>query len=328
MKKSLFITILICVLIGVGLHIYLPYVTLDMITNYEPYTFERVFESAEMRAEYGIFDNSSPADYSFEYETIDFPALDSVVLNGWYIKAKRPSSRSLVLIHGRTSNRLKTMKYLALVDSLDLDTTYNVFIPDLRNSGRSAVATTYMGYKFGEDVAAALLMLHNNFGQDTMMIYAFSMGAMAVCNTLGRPELSGMLQSHNIVVEKIIFDSPLVNVKETLRDQFEQIPVVEFYFEKTYNLYSQKIQGFADHMRLSELLPNDIPVLILQSKNDQTTRNKFLELELAEMMDFQNVRVIYFDEPGHVKIFQDENHRVHYLNSVSEFLIYRTTDSD
>ena len=187
MKKSLFIAIPICVMLGVGFHIYLPYVTLHMITNYEPYNFERVFESAEMRADYGIFDNNSPADYGFAFETIDFHSLDSVALNGWYIMAKKPSDKCIVFIHGRTSNRLKTMKYLALVDSLDLDTAYNVFIPDLRNSGRSAVATTYMGYKFGEDVAASLLMLRNNFEQDTVMLYAFSMGAMAVCNTqIGR----------------------------------------------------------------------------------------------------------------------------------------------
>ena len=66
------------------------------------------------------------------------------------------------------------MKYLALVDSLELDSAYNIFIPDLRNSGKSAPSKTYMGYKFGEDVTASLLMLQQKLGQDTIILYGFS----------------------------------------------------------------------------------------------------------------------------------------------------------
>ena len=290
-----------------------------MITNYEPYTFERVFESLELCEDYGIFDKKSPADYGFAFESIDFASLDSTALNGWYLEAKKPSSKCFVLLHGRTSNRLKTMKYLSLIDSLHLNSVYNVFIPDLRNSGLSAPAKTYMGYRFGEDVTSALIMLHDNFRQDTVLLYAFSMGAMAVCNALGRPELSEMVH-YKIVIEKIIFDSPLVNVKETLREQFSQIPVVDSYFDESFSLYSKSINEFGEQMRLSRLLPKNIPLLILQSMDDKTTGNGFLDFELAEMKDFHQVKVIYFRGPGHVKIFQEEHTRQPYLKAVGEFL--------
>lgn len=79
-----------------------------------------------------------------------------------------------------------------------------VFIPDLHNSGQSAEGITHMGNNLGEDLTAALLILHHDFGQETLIVYAFSMGTLAVCNMLGRTELSTLLKQNEIIVEKII----------------------------------------------------------------------------------------------------------------------------
>jgi pimeloyl-ACP methyl ester carboxylesterase len=195
-----------------------------------------------------------------------------------------------------------------------------VFIPDLRNSGQSAEGITHMGNNLGEDLTAALLILHHDFGQDTLIVYAFSMGTLAVCNMLGRTELSTLLKQNEIIVEKIIFESPLVNVRETLRRQFSQYPVMPWYFDKTFNLFSKSISGFGDSMRMSLLLLRDVPTLILQTKNDQTTINDILDIELSEMPDHDSMRVIYFEGSGHVKIFQDAGYHVQFLEVVGDFL--------
>jgi hypothetical protein len=319
-KTWIFIAIAFLGIMGLGVHIFLPGIAFRMITDYEPITFEAVTNNPGMRAEFGIFDCTSPSDYGFVAEDVDYNSLDGVALNGWYIRAKRSSGRCLVLVHGRTSNRLKTMKYLALADSFDLDNDYNIFIPDLRNSGKSAPSKTLMGYKFGEDVTATLTMLSDRLDQDTLFLYGFSMGAIAICNALGRPDLKEQLAQKGIVIERIIFDSPLANVKETLRDQASDVPLAGLYFDKIFKMYDDQAYGFGENMRMSKLLPNNVPVLILQSKNDHTTKNEFLSMELAEMQDHKKVGVIYFEGPDHVRIFQDNRTRVRYLNAVKDFL--------
>jgi alpha-beta hydrolase superfamily lysophospholipase len=177
-----------------------------------------------------------------------------------------------------------------------------------------------MGYKFGEDVTATLTMLSDRLDQDTLFLYGFSMGAIAICNALGRPDLKEQLAQKGIVIERIIFDSPLANVKETLRDQASDVPLAGLYFDKIFKMYDDQAYGFGENMRMSKLLPNNVPVLILQSKNDHTTKNEFLSMELAEMQDHKKVGVIYFEGPDHVRIFQDNRTRVRYLNAVKDFL--------
>jgi len=322
MKKRKFLYGLIILIFSgsIAAHFLLPGIALDIITNYEPYTFEKVLGNPDMRVNYGIGDYESPNDYGYDFNDIDYISLDGTALNGWYINAKKPRGKCMVIIHGRTSNRLKTMKYLALVDSFHLDTAYNIFIPDLRNSGKSAKAKTLMGYKFGEDVAASLIMLNKQYHQDTMLLYGFSMGAMAIANVVGRPELSSMIEEKDIHIEKIILDSPLANVKETLRDQTSSIPLSSIYFERIFHLYSNQINGFGEHMRLSELLPKNIPTLVLQSRDDHLTLIKNLEAEIQTMKDYSHLKVCYFEGPDHVRIFQDTTTKINYLQSVEAFL--------
>ena len=321
MKKKLFTIITLLVILIIVIYIFLPRIVVNMITDYEPYTFEKVLTDPEMCEKFGIYNNTKPGDYGFINEEIDFQSLDGTRLNSWYIPAKKKSNHCLMLIHGRTSNRLKTMKFLALIDSLELDTLYNIFIPDLRNSGKSQPEKTYMGYKFGEDVAASILLLNSKYEQDTFFLYGFSMGAMAILNATGREDLTKLYTDKSIVIEKFILDSPLVNVKETLKKETKQSHVPGFVFNDVFELYSSEINGFGESMKISSLLNPDIPALILQSEDDETTMNDVLQLELNSMNNFDKLETVYFQGPGHVQIFQDESTKLKYINSVRSFIL-------
>lgn len=320
MKKTLIAASIVIVFVVVCAYIFIPGIVLNMITTYDPYTFEMVLSDPKMRADFGIPNQSKPEDYGFKSEEIDFKSLDDTQLNGWYINAKKQTNHCLVLVHGRTSNRLKTMKYLALVDSLELDSCYNIFIPDLRNSGKSEPTKTYMGYKFGEDVTASLLMLHQEYQQDTFLLYGFSMGAMAVANAVGRPELAQKESSENIVIAKIILDSPLANVKKTLKDQSEQVLIAKPFFNEIFSKYSDEIHGFGEDMKLAELLDANTPTLILQSEDDKTTLVEILKEEIRDMPESNKLKVVYFHGPDHVKMFQDSTTKVDYINAVHDFV--------
>ena len=321
MKKKIIIIFAILVAILIIAYLFVPRIAVNMITNYEPYTFEKVLTDPGLCDKYGIFMNTKPEDYGFESEEIDFKSFDGTMLNSWYIPAKKPSSHCLLLIHGRTSNRLKTMKYLSLIDSLQLDTLYNIFIPDLRNSGKSQPAKTYMGYKFGEDVVASMLMLNSRYEQDTLLLYGFSMGAMATLVAIGREDLTNRYKDLNIIIEKIILDSPLVNVKETIRDESPKTPFAHIIFDDIFELYSDQINGFGENMKISTLLDPVIPTLILQSEDDKTTKINILQSELSSMNNFDKLKTVCFQGPDHVRMFQDDKTKSTYINSVSSFLL-------
>ncbi len=303
---------------------FVPYKVTQMITDFDPYTFDDILDYDSMRLDYGIGSNNLPDDYGFtNYQEVNVKALhEDLNLNAWYVPANTDTTvqKCIVLVHGRTSNRLKTMKYLELIKDQGLDTLYNICIPDLRNSGKSDPSKTYMGYKFGEDLAAYLLFLKKEKNQNAFILYGFSQGVTAILNALGRNELADTIQNEGIQVEKLIFDSSLSNVSETLWQNGEQMGFPRFYFDIILENFSSEINGFAPNLRLSALWNEHYPpTLILHSKADKTTSYDLLMNELA-LIDQSNVQLETFERVNHVKIYQDSIYHDPYTKIVGEFI--------
>ncbi|MCC5931024.1 MAG: hypothetical protein JJU28_17390 [Cyclobacteriaceae bacterium] len=295
-----------------------------MITHFDPYRFETVLDYDSMRREYGIYDKSSPADYGFPaFVEVNFQSLnDSIKLGGWFIHSAPQSKACIILIHGRTSNRLKPMKYLHLIREGGLDTLYNIFIPDMRNSGKADAAETYMGYKFAEDALSAILFAHQRYGQEVFVPFSFSMGAMATFNIIGRDDLRLRLEEKGIIIDKIIVDSPLSNVRETLSKSARDMKLPAFIFNRAYAIFNRQINGFADSMSMHTLLSKNYntPILVIQSRSDETTPYSILEEELLLLDDHDNIESWIMEGPGHVKIYQDSAFMNDYIQKVLEFM--------
>lgn len=306
---------------ALGIYFLVPIKIASMITEYKPYTFESVLLYDSMRADFGINEKQAPEDYGYdEVEEFTITSLyDSINLNAWYVpSSQRPGS--IVLVHGRTSNRLKTMKYLALFKEKGIDSLYNILIPDLRNSGKSEPAKTFMGYKFAEDLTAYLQYLKREKRQDTVVLYGFSMGAMAVMTMMNRPDLMKIIDENKIVIEKVILDSPLSSVKATLKINADEMGLPDFIFDAAFERFSGKINDFGENMHLSYLMGSiEAPVLLLQGKNDQTTPHGILQEELKNVAK-ENLEIVYFEEVGHVRIYQNEKHKKTYTEKVAEFI--------
>ncbi len=73
-----------------------------------------------------------------------------------------------------------------------------------------------MGYEFAEDVASTMLWLSNEKQQSEILLYGFSMGAMAVTTLINRNDLTDKLNESGINISKIILDSPVANVEKIL----------------------------------------------------------------------------------------------------------------
>ncbi len=321
MKKFLKILGISIVLIVLAFYFLALPKFVSLITDYDRYTFEFVTNNAAMVEDYGIGDNRNPADYGFPaYEEIDYQTLtDGLSLNGWYIAASKEGiSQTLMINHGRTSNRLKTMKYLALVKAQGLDSLYNIFIPDLRNSGKSEEAKTALGYEFAEDIVGSMEMLKDEYGQTDFVLWGFSMGAMASAITVNRPDLVQFQKDNGLTVRKLILDSPLSNVKETSRLAGKDMGIPNFIFNIAWGSFDKEVDDWSDNMKFSYLLSNNkLPTLILYSDGDKTTPSTILEAEIEGQM---NVYPVLFKDCDHVQLYTRPEYKERYTSRVNTFL--------
>lgn len=321
MKKFLKILVIVLVVVVIAFYFLVVPKTVSMVTDYDRHTFEYVISNPEVLENYGIGEKRGPADYGFpDFEEIDFKTIyDDVNLNGWYVPASKPEvSQTLIISHGRTSNRLKALKYLEIVKEKGLDSLYNIFIPDLRNSGKSDEAKTGMGYEFAEDITSAMKMLKDSFQQKEFVLWGFSMGAMASATTINRPDLVELQQQEGIKVNKLILASPLSNIKETARLAGADMGIPNFIFNESWKGFDKVIDNWSDKMKFSYLLSNNkVPTLVLYGNGDATTPAEILEAEIEGMM---HVYPVLFQGADHVQIYTQQEFKGRYADKVDGFL--------
>ena len=321
MKTFLKILITLIIVIIAGFFFLVKPYFVSLITDYDRYTFEYVLENDILRADYGLDNQTTPADYGYEeFYEVNFETLTNELnLSGWYVPAKKEGiSKTLLINHGRTSNRLKTLKYLELVNDYGLDTLYNVFIPDLRNSGKSDEAKTALGYEFAEDITASMQMLKSTYGQQEFVLWGFSMGAMASAITVNRPDLVEFQEANGLVVKKLILASPLSNVKETSWVEGQRMGIPKFIFNTAWSTFDGLVDNWAEQMKFSYLLSNNkLPSLVLYGNGDATTPAEILEAEIEGQM---NVYPVLFQGADHVQIYTMPEYKERYGSRVDAFL--------
>lgn len=321
MKKFLKILAAILVLLVLAFYFLVIPKTVSMVTDYDRHTFESVISDSTRLADYGIGEKRDPADYGFpDFQEINFNTIyDDLNLNGWYIPSSKPEvPKTLIISHGRTSNRLKAMKYLEIIKDKGLDSLYNIFVPDLRNSGKSDEAKTGMGYEFAEDITASMKMLKEIYQQEEFVLWGFSMGAMASATAINRPDLLEEQQREGVVINKLILASPLSNIKETARVAGAEMGIPNFIFNESWKGFDKVIDRWSDNMRFSYLLTNKkVPTLILYGNGDATTPAEILEAEIEGMM---HVYPVLFKGADHVQIYTQPEFKERYADKVNEFL--------
>jgi pimeloyl-ACP methyl ester carboxylesterase len=302
------------------------YYFLQQVQKYPRETLEDSFQQDWKVREYQIDQRKDPGDFGYEnWQEYTFKSgKDSLTLYGWFVNTGTVSSRCLILCHGRTTNRLSVLRYLQIIRENKLDSLFNIFIPDLRNSGKSDPALTAMGYHFAEDLAASMLHLNRNLDISEFSIYAFSMGAMASSLLMKRLDLQEMLEKKGIFIRWLILDSPLSNVPGTIAYEARKLHnVPEIFTRLSLFGFDWLIPGRLKDMRLGYLLRDiDIPVLIMQVKDDEQTPFYLFEKELPELS--QQIEYHLFDIGGHVKIYNQPQYQQEYSEIVHNFILNST----
>lgn len=98
----------------------------------------------------------TPASIGLAFEHVPLRTEDGLRIQGWFVPAKAPTTKAVVLVHGITSNR---EAYLNSGVLAALQADYNVLAIDQRNHGESEGTVTTYGYHEHKDVLAAVRYL-------------------------------------------------------------------------------------------------------------------------------------------------------------------------
>jgi pimeloyl-ACP methyl ester carboxylesterase len=135
---------------------------------------------------------------------------DGTHLAGWYIPAADASAatgRTLVLVHGRSSNKSQYLRY-----GVPLHERFNLVLPDLRDAGQSDAADETMGVREAQDVEAFVGWLEAAKHPTWIGIVGTSQGGAAALEAAaGDPR-----------IRAVVLDSTHSRIAETVARGIEQ----------------------------------------------------------------------------------------------------------
>lgn len=295
---------------------------LNKIRNFPKKTLESSLKEVMKSKNRIISGKYSPIVFGMKYEEIEYKSIDGLNLYGWLIK-RSENADTIILIHGRNNNRIFCVKFLQLILYVDSDKKYNIFIPDLRNSGKSDTAKTGFGYFFAKDIYSTMKMLKDKFNLNNFILYGFSQGGLGSAASLYF--FKKEIIENNIIVNKLILDSPISNAKEIIlyNAKIFGFNIPKFFLIPAFIEFNNFIDGNLSKLKLSSLL-GEVPTLILQSKKDIVTPYDIIKKEynnLIEREDYDTispVRFKVFRKGQHVRIYLE--YKQEYTETIRKFL--------
>lgn len=320
------------------------------VRTYAPLTFEAAQTDPAQVAEFALGGRWTPAAWGFPvyHEETFRSEPDGLRLSAWIVPPVRADTAlasvsdldstveadsgsrilhppvetdcALVFVHGRWDNRLKALKYLPLAREARLTRHCLTVFPDLRNSGRSDAGAPDMGWQFAEDLASTLEHLARTHGTRRVVVYAFSMGAMATAVMINRDDLTTRLRQRVVWLDRIVLDSPMANVDANVRHRADAMGLPGLLTATTLRIFDNAfVEGRLGEMRLGRLLNRvRIPVLILHSRADATTPWVLLDAERSRFAD--SVRTVDVDGAPHVHLVHHPATAAAYRAEVVPFL--------
>jgi pimeloyl-ACP methyl ester carboxylesterase len=110
--------------------------------------------------------------FEAEVEDVTINAADGIILRGWFIQPPQPNGKSVILLHGITSNRTGSTPYADMF----LARGYSVLVPDSREHGESGGEIATYGVLERHDVNLWVAWLRHRVPGCTFLL-GESMGA-------------------------------------------------------------------------------------------------------------------------------------------------------
>ncbi|MDX2303434.1 MAG: alpha/beta fold hydrolase [Microscillaceae bacterium] len=188
------------------------------------------------------------------YETIEIQGQKK--LEGWLIEVQ--NHQGIVLIfHGYGGNKSEMLEEAREFNHIG----YSTFLVDFRGSGGSAGYQTTIGYHESQDVKASFEYIQDRFPNDNIILYGFSMGAVAIMKSMAEDHLEA---------RKILLGCPFGSMRKALEQRFKMFKVPTFPLADLMMVYG----GFYHDFNALKHKPSEYarkihaPTLLLYGKKD------------------------------------------------------------
>lgn len=207
------------------------------------------------------------------YEEMKLTSRDGLELQGYFLEAKKPSNKLVILTHGYLGHA----KQMGLYGQFYYEQLgYNIFMPNARGHGRSGGDYYGFGWPDRLDLIDWTKLLVQKLGQDTEVVYhGLSMGAATVLMASGEEELPAQ-------VEAIVADSPYASVYELFSYQMDRMfHLPAFPLLDNMSILTQAKAGYSlkEADALSEVKRTDVPILYIHGNADT-----FVPTEMTKML--------------------------------------------
>lgn len=234
-----------------------------------------------------ILSHHTPQDFNLAYEDISITARDGVILKGWYVPAKKPTKKAIILLHGYPADKGNILPVMHF-----LQERYNLLFMDSRYFGASGGYYTTVGKKETQDTLSAIAYLKQR-GMKDIGLWGLSMGgAVALMAAAESPD-----------VNMVAADSAYARLDWVAAEHFK-IPLVR-------NVMALLMRGWGLlllQMDINTVNPADavaklkIPVLIIYSRDDDLIPKHHGELLAERAKENPNAQIIVFDDLRHGEI--------------------------
>ena len=201
-----------------------------------------------------ITSNVTPKTYGLQYEDVSLKTADDVSLRGWFIPAKKPTHKVIILLHGYPADKGNILPVMQF-----LQNQYNLFLFDFRYFGESGGYYTTVGKEEPQDLLAAVNYLKNEKHMRAIGVWGFSMGAAVALMTATKTN----------DIKMIVADSSFARLDWMARDHYK-IPILRDVLTELARAWAWIFFRYD----LNDINPADaaqqlkIPVLFIYSQDD------------------------------------------------------------
>jgi pimeloyl-ACP methyl ester carboxylesterase len=200
-----------------------------------------------------IHSSITPRDLRMEYENVSFKTADGLSLRGWHVPAKKPTDKTVILLHGYPADKGNILPPLAF-----LHDDFNLLLFDFRYLGQSEGSYSTAGVKEVEDLLAAIQFLKTRAITE-VGVWGFSMGgAVALMAIEKAPE-----------IRAVVAESAYASLAEMALQLF-RVPVVNYPIAYLIGLWAKLLLGIdlRDASPAERIRNSAIPILITHSSAD------------------------------------------------------------
>jgi alpha-beta hydrolase superfamily lysophospholipase/protein-S-isoprenylcysteine O-methyltransferase Ste14 len=201
--------------------------------------------------------SATPADHHLAFETHGFAGSGGHQLEAWHIPGQGEAQALILLFHGYAACKADLLPTAGRLHNLGCD----VLLVDFYGSGGSTGSSTTLGYREGEDVAAACRFAGERWPMRPVVLYGLSMGGAAVLRAVA---------AEGAAPQAVVLESCFDTLLNTVRSRFRAMKLPPSPLAELLVFWGGVRGGFNafTHNPATYAARVNCPVLVLCGAND------------------------------------------------------------